>query len=449
VEVLRDLAALRPWYGAVEALNLASRRPNPFQSPRYLEIYAAHDEQPVRGAEPLLLLVLDGEVPVGFLALRRRPERVLGWAGSRLEPFVIRDCDRFGLVSRPEDEARCAAAAFATLVELEGWGLLELPEQDATSPLVPDPAVVPPSRFYVRRYPNNPNGTIPLAGGAAAWYRALGGDQRSKVARRARALLGAADVELVTSRDPAAAGALLDLYLEVEARSWKVAARAGVARHPERVAFFRALLQPPYPATPVFHFLLRRGLPIAAFLVLDFAGVAYGLEMAFDEAESEAAPGNVLTLLAVVSAAARGAGAFNMLGNYEYHKARWRAVVTETSAVQVFRRGSAHHLKAVAGDLRRRLAGARRSQRDVEFNLSRPHGEAAPPTPGDDGGALERAQATLARLGAGVWRASGSALDAILPFDLAPGRDAPGPPPRRRGQRSRGLAPAPDGSRRD
>ncbi len=452
VQAFRSVEAAAPWRDAIARLNQASRRPSPFQTLEYLETYAAHDEQARPGDEPLLLLALaDGE-PVGFLALRRRLDRVAGLRCARLDHFCLHDADRPGLSARPEDERACAAAMLRHLAEREpGWSLLELGEQDAGSPFTAAGELLPGRRFYVRRFPNNPNGTVDLAAGFEPWFKALHGEQRSKVTRRARTLLGPGDVELVVARGGAGPAALLDAYLELEGRSWKAPAHAGISRHPERVAFFRALLAPGGPAEPTFLFLLRGGLPIAGFLTLAFGRATYGMEMAFDEAEAEQAPGNVLMLLAIREAAAQGAAAFNMLGNFEYHKARWRAEVTETDAVQVFRRLGPHHLRAVAGEWRRRLLGAGTSQRDVEYNLTRePAG--APATAGRQPAELEAARAAAAAALAGLAgqagapaRYTGPALAALLPFDI-PGLTPPPPPaPRRRGQR-RAVVEAPPSS---
>jgi len=450
VEVFRRLADLAPWRGALADLNLASGRPSPFQTLEYLEAYQAHDEQAQAGAEPLVLVAFAGGRPIGLLPLRLRPARALGLRCARLEHFTVHDADRPGLVARAEDEARCAEAFLRHLTGREpGWDLLELAEQDASSPLASAAAVLPDGRFYVRRFPNNPNGTVELRRGFEPWFRGLHREQRSKMTRRARALLGPGDVELLVTRSRAAAAALLDLYLDVEGRSWKAAARAGIARHPERVAFFRSLLAPGQPAEPTFLFLLRAGLPIAGFLTLAFERTVYGLEMAFDEAEGEAAPGNVLMLLAIREAAARGATGFNMLGNYEYHKARWKAAVTETAAIQVFRRFGPHHLRAVVGEWRRRVVGSGTTQRDVEFNLTR-HRAAGRPREDLREAARSAAEARLARLAAeghALERCRGAALAALLPFAI-PGLTPPAaaPPPRRRGQRQRAAGPAGSGS---
>lgn len=427
LEVHRSLDAILPRAAELQALNLASRRPSPFLAPAYLEIFLRHDEMAVEGSEPLLLLAFDGARLVGFLPLRRRPERLLGVTRTRLELLTVHDTDRATLVARPEDEGRCAAAFYRhLLVDEPGWTFLELLEQDAESPLYAFPPGVDASGFYLRRFPTNPNATVVFGDkGFPGWFRGLN-NFRSNLSRRTRAVLAAGHAEFVATTDRRASSDLLDLYLDLEARSWKVAAAAGISRHPVRIDLFRAMIGPGQAAEPLFHWLLLDGLPVAGMLSLLHAGGAYQMELAYDEAYGDLSPGNVLFMLGIRDALARGARSYNLLGNFAYHKSRWKAVVTETSAVQVYRRGSLHHAKALAGEWRRRLLGAGRTQRDVEYNLTKPAAAAEPaaeagPRPDrapslalarEVFGRLERAGATLDRL-------AGPALAAAMPFDAA------------------------------
>jgi CelD/BcsL family acetyltransferase involved in cellulose biosynthesis len=419
VEALRAIDELEPWRGALTRLNLASRRPTPFNTPEYLATFLAHDEYAMPGCEPLLLLALEGERLIGFLPLRRRPDRVLGRSRTKLEVLVTHDNERPGIVARAEDEARCAAAFYRHVAEREpGWTFLELMEQDDTSALLLAPRALDPRRFHVRRYLNNPNATIDLSAGFEAWFRGLN-NFRVNVGKRVRGLLAAGDVALLSSTDPTATTALLDVFLDVEGRSWKRPARAGISRHPTRVELFRALLGPGQPAVPVVHLLLLDGVPISAMVLLLFAGTMFGLEAVYDDAYREFAPGNVTLTLAIRDAVARGARALDLLGNFAYYKAKAGAVITETSAVQIYRRGTLHHARALAGALRRRLLGPPRTQRDADFNLSKPRDatvEAADRAVAR--GRLEEILTALSARGARVDRLSGEALAAAFPFQV-------------------------------
>jgi hypothetical protein len=228
-------------------------------------------------------------------------------------------------------------------------------------------------------------------------------------------------VELLVAADRRAVSAWLDVYLDIERRSWKAPAHAGIARHRDRVAFFRSLLDARQPVEPNLLFLMRAGLPIAGFLTLRFGDQTYGIEMAFDEADAELAPGNVLMLLTILDAASRGARSVNLLGNFAYHKMRWKAVVTETAAIEVFRHASVAHLKALGGQLKRRLFGAPPSQDEAGHNLTK----VAPPddalrTVDHDASRARAAQALVATLTSGgrIERYAGAALAERIPFSV-------------------------------
>jgi len=78
VTAYRALPPLRPLAPALEALNLASRRPSPFATLEYLETFLAHDEHAGPGRTPLVLVLEDQGRVVGWVALSVHEERVLG-----------------------------------------------------------------------------------------------------------------------------------------------------------------------------------------------------------------------------------------------------------------------------------------------------------------------------------------------------------------------------------
>lgn len=372
VRAIRSLDAVAPLADRLEALNLASRRPTPFDTLAYLRTFLAHDEYRVPGQEVLFLVALEGGSPVGYLPLRRVPERVLGIPYTALRCLMVHDNERPRVVSRPEDEARCSAAFYRYLVEEErGWDFLQLHEQDADSALRTPPPSLDLRRFHVRRLPTNPNATILLPYRSVDDYlHALHKNHRRKLAQTARRLLQAGTPELVTAIDPRSLPGALDLYLDLERRSWKVHVGGHIGRHPERVAFFRRLVGPDQPLAMIIHLLLLDGVPIAGALGGSFGRDLYWYEEAFDDGYRDLAPGNAMMLLLVRDAIERGFRSLDLFGNYAYYKARWGATITETEAVQLYRIGSLIHLKALAGDVRRWLRPPV-TQRDVDFNLEK------------------------------------------------------------------------------
>lgn len=425
VRALRSLTEVAPLAPQLDALALASRRPSPFDTFAYLETFVAHDEHEEPGRRILFLVAFEGESPVGFLPLRESPERMFGIPYVAIRCLVSHDNDRPRVIARPADEERCAEVFYRHLLEVErGWDLLALNEQDAESSLLRPPASLDLRRHDVRRFPNNANATLFLGGRTVSEYlrdlHASHPKRRRAFERRVRKLFAGAQVEFVKSGDEASLRALFELYLDLERRSWKAKVNGHIGRHPRRVAFFRRLLDGDQPMKMTVGLLLRDGVPVAGWVAGRFAGTLYFLEEAFDEAFRDLAPGNAMMLLQVREAVLQGCSALDMLGNYSYYKEQWLATITETQAVQIRRKGSLVHLKALAGDLLRRLRPPV-TQRDVGFNLDRRGSEAG----GDAKGAelperreeRDRAQAVLQSLeaaGARVERLEGEALRRVM-----------------------------------
>jgi hypothetical protein len=416
VEAYRSLAEAAPLAARLDAINRASRRPSPFDTFAYLEAFQAHDEFREPGQETLLLVAFDGDQPVGYLPLRRVPERLWGFPYHSIRFLMTHDNDRPRAVARPEDEERCAEAFYRHLFEVDrGFSLLVLNEQDTASKLLAPPASIDLSRHYVRRFANNPNATLALPYRSFDEYlkrlRAHHPSRQRTFERRLRRLFEAGKIELVRSADPASLRALFELYLDLERRSWKANADGHIGRHPERIAFFRRLLEPDQPMAMAVGLLLLGGLPVAGWVTGTFAEVLYLFEEAFDEAYRPLAPGNAMMALLVRDGIDRSCRALNMLGNYAYYKQQWLATITETEAVQIFRRGSPVHLKALAGEALRRTRPPV-TQRDVDFNLERKadKGAALPPQRDEE---RARALTTLRALeleGAKLERLGGEAL---------------------------------------
>lgn len=420
LEVFRSLPAADAIEGAVAALNLASRRPSPFATLGYLRTFLAHDEFAEPRSEPLLLAARRGEALVGFLALKRRPRKVLGLPSVRIEFLATHDVERPGLVARAEDEAECAEAFWRHLVEREpGWSLVELMEQEATSPLAPPPWVERRG-FWVRRFENNPNATLRLDyPDSKAYFKSLSQNQKRSIRHSANKLIKSGRVEVIASRDPRGREDLLRLYLDLEEHSWKRGTSAGISRHPERLRFFEALSQPGQQPELWYRFLLLDGVPLAAEMNASFAGGEYGLEVVHDEEHRDFGAANLLFLVSLSEAIAAGVRDFNLLNNFAWQKQRWGATVTDTAAIQVYRTFGLDSLKARLGELRRLLVRQGPSQRTATTNLSKP---ASPQAAGGRTGREQQRElwcATLSRLerdGVELQRLHGEALLSALPF---------------------------------
>jgi hypothetical protein len=237
-------------------------------------------------------------------------------------------------------------------------------------------------------------------------------------------MLAAGSVELLTARHPDDLDAFLDLYLDVERRSWKGPAAAGIGRHPARIALFREQCRPGRAVAPVIHLVTLDGVPVAGMFGVEFAGALYAREIAFDERFEGLGPGHLLMLLAIGNAMARRLTAVNLLGFFGYYKGRWGAVVTPTRGLQLLRRWSPPWVAARMQSVYRRIRPGLAAAPGVTFNPARRGAEdgEAPSAKGLPDRLGERAhlEEALRRLPAGrVQRLCGAALESALPFRVS------------------------------
>lgn len=430
IEALRSLSQVAPLAGAMTALNLGSRRPCPFATYEYLEHFLTYDEYDAREDELLFLAAFDGDALVGYLPLRRHRAQTLGVPFTRIGLMVSHDTDRPHVVARPEQEAACAEAMRKHLLAAErGWSLLELPMQDDASALAHLPALHSP-RFYERSSPSMPNTTVPLGQPTFAdYFKHLSGGPRKNLSRLARRLFDAGQIDYVRCDDERGGAAMLELYLDVERRSWKHHAGAGVARSGRRLASFRRLVTRGPPFVVGVEALLLNGVAIAALISGVYANVRHGLETCFDRAYEALGAGHFMTLLTLRRAIAAHEAEYNFNGNYAYYKASLGGVVTPTQALQLYRVGSAPWLRAHGGALKRWLHPPQAVEE--RFNPDRRRAEADGPADEHGHAALpsaaererertfaEHTLASLAAQGVRLHRERGDELGRSLPFSL-------------------------------
>jgi CelD/BcsL family acetyltransferase involved in cellulose biosynthesis len=367
---LQELAEHRE---QLNAINLASRLPDPFSTFEFYELYYAHDEFLRHGVESELwfLTVRDEGRIIGYLPLRRVRDRALGLGCSKVEFFATHDNDRPHLVARPADEERCREAVFRWLYEhRRDWGFLELKQQPADSILCDTSSFSGSRRYHVRKFPNLENSSIAIRWNTLReWFGDLSHNMRHNIGRQFRALAAFGRLEHIGSSDPRATPVLLELYRTIEARSWKAGADATISRSPRRIDFFRELLGPRSPLRVRIDLLLLDGVPIAGLLCGGFEKRLYALHSVFDDAYSKAGPGGSALLFGMREAIEGRYVCFNLLSGFCYYKTRWRADVTSTHAVQVFRVGSPRFFRALLGGLRRAVVPD--AEHPGDFNLVR------------------------------------------------------------------------------
>ena len=411
----------------VDALNRASAHPDPFSTFAFFETYFRHDElhPPGRGSCLWFLTAFRGPQLIGYLALRQVTHKVLGLPVTTVGLLVVHDTDRPHLVARREHQREVSEAFYAHLLGRKNeWSCLEFAQQDSRSALFPPPATFAGEGYLVREWPSLENCTIPVSWASLGdYFAALPKKYRTNLGRQMRKLLDAGEVELLGSSDPATTPALFELCLGLEAQSWKAQAQAGIGRHPERVAYFRALLGADQPMRLSIQVLLIDGLPVAGIVCGAFDRSVYALHVVYDERWNALAPGSAMLLMGMRQAIDGGCAFFNLMSGFGYYKARWLAQATPTRVGQIYRVGSLLYWRRVFGDMKRRWWPRRETGEAQGFNPARREVETSESGPRDRPPLAPAAQARVAaliaqaRAGSGEFL-SGDALAAVMPIDM-------------------------------
>ncbi|MBC7795153.1 MAG: GNAT family N-acetyltransferase [Clostridia bacterium] len=353
ISSIRSTVELRELEHELAAVHATSPRLSPFTTPSFMINYVEHDEYARASDEILVLLAREGYRLVGYLALRLRKEEVLNFAHLKVEALLTHDSERPHVVSAATDEARCARAFLQHMVASR-WDMLEMMEQDATSPFFAAAQELDDRRFYVRRFAGEPVAVIANSYPSLAhYYGAMTKKFRQNLRRSARDLFALDGIEYLASRDARGAAYLLESYLEMEGASWKAGGNGTISRHPERLSFFRHLAAERLPFDISVELFMHGGRPIAGLINGAFGSGFYALQIAHDARYDDVAPGSMLLFLAMERVIDDGFEFYNLLHGSTYYKTRWLADVLETESVQIFRRGSVPYFKARLGELRR------------------------------------------------------------------------------------------------
>ncbi len=361
LHTLAEIAALRP---KINALNLASARPDPFSTFEFYENLLRRSDSSSGGLRSrvwFLAAFMEREL-IGYLALEEVTEKVLGHGIKRLGFLVAHDADRPHVVAKAEHLGVVTEMFYEYLRDhRREWDLLELQQQDATSTLYPIPAGVRLTGCWVRHWPNLDNGTIHVRWNTLQEYSdALAPRFRSDLQRQMRKLLASGATELLTSSDPASTPALLELYCSIEKRSWKSQTDLAIGGTPERLDYFRALLDARQPMQAVIQIIVLDGVPIAGLISGAFAGPTnkglYALHMTFDQDLSPVSPGSAMLMMGMRYVIEGRFAFLNLLSGFGYYKTRWLADMTATRCAQIYRIGGVFFWRRLLGDARRWLA---------------------------------------------------------------------------------------------
>ena len=429
IRCFHSLLEAKSFRDAINALNLASVRPDPFSTFEFYDNYLRNAGLfPTAGSPRLwLLLAFSEDRLVGYLALKQRLHRVLGLRAAKLDLMSDFVADQPHLVARSEHEKPVSAAIYAYLLSRKKeWSLVEFQQQDAASPLLPPPAEAASGICQFQQWPNPPNGTIPVRwSSVAAYFAALSKKARSNVSRQMRTLLAAGEARVLTSSDPQTIAPLFELYRSIEPHSWKAQTDVAISLDRQSVDYYAGLMDPAQPMRVWIQVLLLDGIPIAGLISGAFDKGLHALHIVYDDRLARLAPGSAILLMGVRLAIEGGYEFFNLLRGFGYYKERWLAQMTETQSLQIYRIGTPFFWRRVLGDVRRRWFGKTDSNETALSNPARLELEKAEPAHTD---------ASLARLASPQEREhyatliaqvrggrgeflSASALTAAMPFE--------------------------------
>jgi GNAT acetyltransferase-like protein len=356
-----EIAALR---STINALNLASARPDPFSTFEFYENLLRRSGSLSGGtrSRAWFLAAFSERELIGYLALEEVTDRALWRPIKRLGFLGAHDADRPHVVAKAENIGVVTEMFYEYLWDhRREWDLLELQQQDSASTLYPPPPGVNLTGCRVRHWPNLDNGTIRVRWRTLQeYFDALAPKFCEDFLRKTHKLLASGATQLLTSSDPASTPALLDLYCSIEKRSWKSRTQLTIGDTPERLDYFRALLDARQPMQAAIHVLVLDDVPVAGLISGAFAGPAhkglYALHIVFDQSLRSAGPGSAILMMGMRYAIAGRFAFFNLLCGFGHDKTRWLADMTATRCAQIYRVGTLIYWRRLLGDAQRWFA---------------------------------------------------------------------------------------------
>lgn len=423
------LAAIEQFARDIDALNLASARPNPYLSTGFMRCFAQYNEYFPDSDGIRLYVVWEQDQLIGCIPLRQVADQFGPLRRYRICFLAPFDVEQPGILCAPAHEERVARALVRHWCDKEsGVDMLEFMGQRPGGILHRVMHQTADGRFRVRDIDVTSFNEIPLPWqDLPSYFRALSASWRSSVARHARKLLGSGVPEVVFAEGAQATSAWLDAFLDLESRSWKQNTSAAITRHARRVALYQHLIGGRGGFTPSFVGVLIDGALIAGTLngsntdVPSHARGAWNFETTYDASYANLSPGVLALLLTVHAAIQRQERFVNLLNGFSHYKHHWKAEEIRVKNVQLIRRWSLHNLRGTVGDLIRRTHIGLPSPPDVPtFRQQAPE---AMDSPARTHVRPDRTQAravtakALAYEGPGIQRLAFDPICDLLPFE--------------------------------
>lgn len=158
----------------------------------------------------------------------------------------------------------------------------------------------------------------------------------------------------------------MDLYLDLERRSWKAGAHQGAGKDRRNEGFYGELLpRLARQSGATIKFLMQDDRRLAGEITYRLGSTVYGNQWTFDNAYARFSPGNLLRALSLEWHAARGARRFELYARFLPNKLRWTPMSWDNTTLRVFQMRGLRRLALFApGLLKSRLRAYSRRPRD-------------------------------------------------------------------------------------
>lgn len=341
------------WDASVER----SAHPSIFSTWDFLECSWLHFARPRGNALAVIALLEDGR-PVGFAPLRIAKRRRFGLEMRRLCHLASAQSDRPRPIFPSGREAACASATVACLEKRLGeWDVFEIEQfssDDALGLALGEWARR--ARYPLAVEPTSPSPYVNLGPGGGDVMARLGARTRESLRRHRRRLEAQGGCTLTVFEKPDEMDGALDLFLDMERRSWKPEVQQGAGKDHRNEGFYRELLpRLAREKRTTVMFLTQGSRQLAGEITFRLGDVVYGDQWTFDAAYANFSPGNVLKALALEWHARRGALRYEMYAGFLENKLRWTSTTWDNATLRVFPMRSLRQLVLFAPGILKRL----------------------------------------------------------------------------------------------
>lgn len=326
LRVVKTLEVMRALRGPWQVLEEAAR--TPLLSYDYVEsfIEAYADEPNMR-----IAVLEENQVLRAVAPLRRTVRLGMDWLEFFDQP--VQEVHAGFL----HDSVGSARELCRQLVEL---GMpVHLVRIPSSSPVVPAFAELAAGRRCLcRSLEGIPTASITFGPGEVEATMSASGLKRLQRSQRKAAAAGTVEFSFFEPKEDEV-GQLLDVFVEVEAASWKGEAGTSLKNVPAMRAFFTEVARRAARKGELLVAVMTiSGKPAAVRVATNRFGSLWDHKIGYRDEFAAASPGLVLTQATLKASKAKGNSGHVFLGNYEEWQDRWQPTVQQTTTLKVFPR---------------------------------------------------------------------------------------------------------------